>query len=1189
MKHSITHRLLAALLIVVMLASLLPAISLTAGARAPIVRNIATADELKQYLEADGDYDLVLTKDISKYIDNYLVWCTVRGNKRLDMHGYDIDIHQDEGKETSYLFDIPKDANLTVYDSANTDAQATIEYKAYIHGGVLGLLTYYRHLFSVAGKLTLNNVKCVAGRAKTEYNPYYAKTVYKQTYGSAVVAYGSGYVEINGAFLSGHPHPEHTPDTPVIAVREGSTVVFNIGTVHGYGRAQCFNVQSGASLRVANGIFDSGFYSVVQWGLREDAGKQTSPGLVALTSEDLAPDALTVYEGDSLSESSSVVVYSPNYELKIEAASGDSHLTDGVTHYRLLNSAPVLKVQPFFAYFHTLLNDSPRAEHVFDTTWRLFDGSVQIGEKFVRGTIPTFNLMTDIPNFTPEQNKAYRVTCEICEIVGPGTAQARCWRYSGDYFALVTDALNAPTIERGPGRSLLFTPGGSVSMSVEASGDNLKYQWYRSHAGGRPSAVTGRSATTRTLTLYDLTEEYNGDYFFCIVSNSQGQVQSSSCKLEMNRLILEIPVLVEQPMHGVPLDGFVEMDVPGLKLTNVRWAGRSLVSISPFRVTYPTLSNSVAAYPYAGETVYLCVTIQTDDGVSVAPDVKVTALGQESVSSEQISDNETEYRIPLVVDAEGNMKIDTVHLTFGSSGPPEVGQEAGSLYIQSCGYSRFTNLFLDRDVRYSIEEDEWLEDGLSVEFPEVKQNHTYTLKVRLKASDKWIFTEDTVVLLDGEEIDYEFANQNAKYWITFEKTFTMMENPFDDVTENDYFFRPVLWAFNHEPQVTTGTSASMFSPNKTCTRAQVVTFLWRANGSPEPTKHRSEFADVFTGDYYAMAVDWAVEQEITRGVDEWHFAPNSPCTRAQVATFLWRAAGRPEPKTTVNPFIDVPADQYYYKAVLWAVENRITNGTSANKFSPNSPCTRGQIVTFLYRAVAEKNKLVGDDFLMYVEDVFSITGRGVLLTGRVENGVLHPGDELTVFYRTEEGGKFETSCTTIEIYQKVVEEAEAGDNIGLLIRGGSKSMFQVGDAVVGASVPMTPIGLRITGTLHLYTKEEGRCTSAEAMLPPPSACCPTERWSPERPPRTRSCTISACKPWSIPARSSSSARAAGPSANSSSARSTDQRQMPGRDVPRSRSAGNRRKPQVLSGTWGSLWFAEENARFSGCDPHGTVV
>ena len=1067
MKHSLTHRLLAALLIAVLLASLLPAISLTAGARAPSIRNIATADELKQYLEASGDYDLILTKDIDEYIDNVAVWCTVRGSKRLDMHGFNINMHQDEGKETSYLFDIPKNANLTVYDSVNTDAQATIEYKAYIHGGVLGLLTYYRHLFSVAGTLTLNNVKCVAGRAKTEYNPYYAKTVYKQTYGSAVVAYGSGYVEINGAYLSGHPHPQHTPETPVIAVREGSTVVFNIGTVHGYGRAQCFNVQSGASLRVANGIFDSSYYSAVQWGLREDAGKQTTPGLVGLTSEDLAPDALTSYEGDSLIKSSSVVVYSPNYKLEIVAAGGDSHLTDGVTHYRLLKNDPVLKVTPFFAYFHTIINDSPRAEHVFDTTWSLYDGSVLIGEKFVRGTIPTFNLMTDLPGFTPEQDKAYRVNCTICETVGPGTAQARCWRYSGDYFALVTDALNAPTIETGPKRSLTFTPGGSVSMSVEASGDNLRYQWYRSHAGGRPSALTGRSATSSMLTLYDLTAEYDGDYFFCIVSNSQGKVQSNSCKLAISRPITEIPVLVDQPMHGVPLDTSVELDVPGLKLTNVRWAYRTLKS------TYETLSEERCSNPIAGQKIYLCVSIRNDGSADVASGAKATALGVESTSVEFLSAFEGEFRIPLTVGSEGNQKIDTVQLIFGADGPPAVGQQAGSLNKRSCGYRAWAPGIHDADIRYSISEMEWLEDGLSVEDPVIKQNHTYTLKVRLEASDNWIFSEDTIVLLDGEEIEYEFSNQNAKYWITFEKTYAMMENPFDDVSEDDYFFRSVLWAFNHEPQVTTGTSASMFSPNKTCTRAQVVTFLWRANGCPEPTKHRSEFVDVFTGDYYATAVDWAVEQEITRGVDEWHFAPNSPCTRAQVATFLWRAAGRPEPKTTVNPFIDVKTDQYYYQAVLWAVENRITNGTSPNKFSPDSPCTRGQIVTFLYRAIAEKNKLVGDDFFMYVEDVFSITGRGIVLTGRVEAGTLHPGDELTVFYRTEEGGKFETSCTSIEIDRKLVEEAKAGDNIGLLIRGGSISQFQAGDAVVGASVPMTQIGLRITGTLHLYTKEEG--------------------------------------------------------------------------------------------------------------------
>jgi hypothetical protein len=171
---------------------------------------------------------------------------------------------------------------------------------------------------------------------------------------------------------------------------------------------------------------------------------------------------------------------------------------------------------------------------------------------------------------------------------------------------------------------------------------------------------------------------------------------------------------------------------------------------------------------------------------------------------------------------------------------------------------------------------------------------------------------------------------------------------FDDVQdESQYFFDPVYWAVDQK--ITTGTSAAKFSPDAGCTRAQVVTFLWRAAGEPEPTAKTNPFEDVKPDAYYYKAVLWAVEKGITTGTSATTFRPDRTCTRAQIVTFLWRSKGQPEPTKTDNPFEDVKADQYYYKAVLWAVENGITTGTSATKFSPDSTCTRAQIVTFLYR------------------------------------------------------------------------------------------------------------------------------------------------------------------------------------------------------------------------------------------------
>ena len=174
-------------------------------------------------------------------------------------------------------------------------------------------------------------------------------------------------------------------------------------------------------------------------------------------------------------------------------------------------------------------------------------------------------------------------------------------------------------------------------------------------------------------------------------------------------------------------------------------------------------------------------------------------------------------------------------------------------------------------------------------------------------------------------------------------------NPFRDVKPGAYYYDAVLWAVNHNPQITNGTSKTAFSPAATCTRGQVVTFLWRAAGCPEPMSTKNPFKDVKKDAYYYKAVLWAVEQGITNGTSKKAFSPNAGCTRGQVVTLLYRANG--EPKVSAkNPFKDVKSGAYYYDAVLWAVKNEITNGTSKTAFSPNATCTRGQIVTFLYRA-----------------------------------------------------------------------------------------------------------------------------------------------------------------------------------------------------------------------------------------------
>lgn len=179
---------------------------------------------------------------------------------------------------------------------------------------------------------------------------------------------------------------------------------------------------------------------------------------------------------------------------------------------------------------------------------------------------------------------------------------------------------------------------------------------------------------------------------------------------------------------------------------------------------------------------------------------------------------------------------------------------------------------------------------------------------------------------------------------------TEQDYPFKDVRSTDYFADPVLWAYEND--ITNGISTTNFGPNSTCTRAQVVTFLWRAMGCPEVENVDNPFKDVKEDQWYTNAVLWAVANGVTNGTSATTFSPNESVTRSQTVTFLYRAAKGTQVESD-NPFNDIQDGKYYYDAVMWAVENGITNGTSQTTFSPNNVCTRGQIVTFLYRFASE--------------------------------------------------------------------------------------------------------------------------------------------------------------------------------------------------------------------------------------------
>ena len=254
---------------------------------------------------------------------------------------------------------------------------------------------------------------------------------------------------------------------------------------------------------------------------------------------------------------------------------------------------------------------------------------------------------------------------------------------------------------------------------------------------------------------------------------------------------------------------------------------------------------------------------------------------------------------------------------------------------------------------YAVSVEDSKNGSVSVSPKRAEKGDTVTITVKPDTGyelDELIVTDkngDKIKLTEKDDNKFTFKMPGSK--VTVETSFKLIEtepeNPFTDISKSDYFYDAVLWAA--DKGVTSGVTDTLFAPNASCTRAQMVTFLWRANGSPV-VDYAMNFTDVPADAYYADAVRWAVSKGITSGTSATTFAPDMTVTRAQTVTFLYRAAGTPA--VSGGSFADVDANAYYADAVAWAVSEGITSGTSATTFSPDAACTRGQIVTFLYRA-----------------------------------------------------------------------------------------------------------------------------------------------------------------------------------------------------------------------------------------------
>lgn len=368
-------------------------------------------------------------------------------------------------------------------------------------------------------------------------------------------------------------------------------------------------------------------------------------------------------------------------------------------------------------------------------------------------------------------------------------------------------------------------------------------------------------------------------------------------------------------------DGSIKVTVKNvqahIELTNVK-----VVSSIPLRITTPTNGTITVK---KGGTV-----LNNGDKVMEADELTITATPKSGYTLDTLTVTNADKKENGAYKVKGGVDEVTVAATFKSTGGGNTGGGGGGGgAVSTCTLTFDTNggSAIDKITKDS---------GTTIDLATYKPTRAgYTFAGWF--SDKALTKAVTSVKLTANTTVYAKWTQNG----------STAQNPFVDVKEGAYYYDAVLWAV--EQKITSGTSATTFSPDASCTRAQMVTFLWRAAGSPKVENGKNPFTDVQADAYYYDAVLWAVEKGVTSGTSATTFSPDATVTRGQTVTFLYRNAGSPEVSGTM-PFADVEADAYYAKAVQWAVQQKITTGTSETTFSPMSDCTRGQIVTFLYRA-----------------------------------------------------------------------------------------------------------------------------------------------------------------------------------------------------------------------------------------------
>ena len=482
-----------------------------------------------------------------------------------------------------------------------------------------------------------------------------------------------------------------------------------------------------------------------------------------------------------------------------------------------------------------------------------------------------------------------------------------------------------------------------IETPTDANGE-VTFAWYRSDGTALTEAPTkaGGYYVVATLAADDEYKEATDRLDFTIEQVSAYELTAGDIDVTYNGSPIPADKIVgSASFNGSPLAGTWAWKT-GEAITNVADSGTKTAVFQP--------EDSVN---YAAAEKEIQVTIRKADPTGTPSYTAITASGKTLQDAELTIGDITPEGGTVVWelgDDQTVMANTAYKWIYTPADTDNYNTLTGSItpYVRySGGVSTYTITVKDAKNGSVTADRKTASSGATVTL-NVKPDQGWTLETLTAASASGNAVDLTIVKV-GEKYTFKMPSSNVTVNATFMEDNTIL-NYFVDVPTNAYYYDAVLWAV--EQGITQGTDSLHFSPDGICTRAQAVTFLWRAAGSPTPKSNTMPFTDVPAGSYYYDAVLWAVEQGITVGTSETTFSPNLNCTRAQIVTFLWRSEKSPA-AGTVNPFTDVKSDAYYADAVLWAVKQDITKGTSATTFSPDNNCTRAQIVTFLWRTLAE--------------------------------------------------------------------------------------------------------------------------------------------------------------------------------------------------------------------------------------------